>query len=548
MTQQWDELINRMIGMCSSADYLEFAHGDNEEDIAPEEMPDLYHEAVLIMLTSGIFAEVMSLPDDDLSSIADGLDRLWQVAIDERDTSALTENESEDDDYWLEELEALRDEADGMLAVLQAYASGDSAPDPNALIHRAAFLSASNLHQSRRLFGQAGAAILRGARYWPLWGAEIDLPPAAEWMGGLISLMAFLNVNGWHPLAPIGEQRQNLAGIISPDKLRLGPDVAEGEDSDEEILSPDEQRLMDILLCGDERLSDEQMAAAVPAFTPEIVQQLKYVLHGEEYADEDSPGEGWGPIHAARLLGKSGSPEAVGPLLIAVLQSDPDDILYSTALFALGDLGPVALPFLLDTMQYSTDLEFKTTIAEALGKAGRGDERAFRALEALYQETSWDDVRMLPMMALADQGDPRGAAMLYQSLKSDRDITPEAIREIVWALKEADPNHDPAELKRLEAKAYQRYDNRMVRFDKHGLAFCRDCGALMRKNQRGEWDHVEPEPAPSSIPSRPFSPAPQLGLPAIDSRFKNVGRNDPCPCGSGKKFKHCHGAAKPTVH
>jgi len=23
--------------------------------------------------------------------------------------------------------------------------------------------------------------------------------------------------------------------------------------------------------------------------------------------------------------------------------------------------------------------------------------------------------------------------------------------------------------------------------------------------------------------------------------FKNVGRNDPCPCGSGKKFKNCHG-------
>jgi preprotein translocase subunit SecA len=20
-----------------------------------------------------------------------------------------------------------------------------------------------------------------------------------------------------------------------------------------------------------------------------------------------------------------------------------------------------------------------------------------------------------------------------------------------------------------------------------------------------------------------------------------VGRNDPCPCGSGKKYKHCHG-------
>ncbi|HAB81677.1 MAG TPA: hypothetical protein DCE69_00210, partial [Sutterella wadsworthensis] len=23
--------------------------------------------------------------------------------------------------------------------------------------------------------------------------------------------------------------------------------------------------------------------------------------------------------------------------------------------------------------------------------------------------------------------------------------------------------------------------------------------------------------------------------------FRHCGRNDPCPCGSGKKFKDCHG-------
>src|SRR5690606_38654614 len=27
----------------------------------------------------------------------------------------------------------------------------------------------------------------------------------------------------------------------------------------------------------------------------------------------------------------------------------------------------------------------------------------------------------------------------------------------------------------------------------------------------------------------------------MQSRVPKVGRNDPCPCGSGKKFKHCHG-------
>jgi preprotein translocase subunit SecA len=25
------------------------------------------------------------------------------------------------------------------------------------------------------------------------------------------------------------------------------------------------------------------------------------------------------------------------------------------------------------------------------------------------------------------------------------------------------------------------------------------------------------------------------------STWGRVGRNEPCPCGSGKKYKHCHG-------
>ena len=27
-------------------------------------------------------------------------------------------------------------------------------------------------------------------------------------------------------------------------------------------------------------------------------------------------------------------------------------------------------------------------------------------------------------------------------------------------------------------------------------------------------------------------------------QFPKVGRNDPCPCGSGKKYKYCHGALR----
>jgi preprotein translocase subunit SecA len=43
----------------------------------------------------------------------------------------------------------------------------------------------------------------------------------------------------------------------------------------------------------------------------------------------------------------------------------------------------------------------------------------------------------------------------------------------------------------------------------------------------------------------PAQPAEEIKLPSITIRrdAPKVGRNDPCPCGSGKKFKNCHGAS-----
>jgi preprotein translocase subunit SecA len=38
-------------------------------------------------------------------------------------------------------------------------------------------------------------------------------------------------------------------------------------------------------------------------------------------------------------------------------------------------------------------------------------------------------------------------------------------------------------------------------------------------------------------------PEQEIQLPKVTVRrdVPKVGRNDPCPCGSGKKFKQCHG-------
>jgi len=53
-----------------------------------------------------------------------------------------------------------------------------------------------------------------------------------------------------------------------------------------------------------------------------------------------------------------------------------------------------------------------------------------------------------------------------------------------------------------------------------------------------DWDEDEEEAPGESgfIPS-----IPRWRQPIKRARFENVGRNDPCPCGSGREFKNCHG-------
>ncbi|MEK6533107.1 MAG: SEC-C metal-binding domain-containing protein, partial [Nitrospirota bacterium] len=65
--------------------------------------------------------------------------------------------------------------------------------------------------------------------------------------------------------------------------------------------------------------------------------------------------------------------------------------------------------------------------------------------------------------------------------------------------------------------------------------------------------HEEGEPAPAAPPPPPpviSRPQPTLTLnrgeaadapKTVERVDDKVGRNDPCPCGSGKKYKKCHG-------
>ncbi|MCG6902439.1 MAG: preprotein translocase subunit SecA [Rhodobacter sp.] len=62
--------------------------------------------------------------------------------------------------------------------------------------------------------------------------------------------------------------------------------------------------------------------------------------------------------------------------------------------------------------------------------------------------------------------------------------------------------------------------------------------------QKARQPATAPEPEPATVGADQAAPAPgpRDGFDESDqSTWGNPGRNEPCPCGSGKKFKHCHG-------
>jgi SEC-C motif-containing protein len=61
------------------------------------------------------------------------------------------------------------------------------------------------------------------------------------------------------------------------------------------------------------------------------------------------------------------------------------------------------------------------------------------------------------------------------------------------------------------------------------------------KSEEGEQEHRERSQFVKREGVWYFADGKPLGPPAVRRDSPKIGRNDPCPCGSGKKYKKCHG-------
>jgi preprotein translocase subunit SecA len=77
----------------------------------------------------------------------------------------------------------------------------------------------------------------------------------------------------------------------------------------------------------------------------------------------------------------------------------------------------------------------------------------------------------------------------------------------------------------------------LVEYQREGYALFSELVDAVKRDTVRYLFHVQfaEAPAPESPKLSPVASA--------SSNQGQVGRNDPCPCGSGKKYKRCHGAS-----
>jgi hypothetical protein len=290
-------------------------------------------------------------------------------------------------------------------------------------------------------------------------------------------------------------------------------------------------------------------ADAIVARGASIVPRLVRVL-GDDDAWGSDDETWWAPVHAAYLLGAIGGADVVPPLLRALQQAldEEQPWIYESMPSILARLGaPAAEPLLAALQDGKRDEAVRLTVAEALEflavrepalREGLLDRLALVARDASRGETDrW--IAAVPLLRFArpqdrdlllelgrrqaKEGD--GAHFLPDSVEATYRTGP----DLEDASEDAMRFYDPDEIAKREREAAEADED-----DRDGDPGEEDdaLDEVLEKEGIG-LDHAHDGTCGCGHDHG-------AGRPIVKSG-PDVGRNAPCPCGSGKKFKKCCG-------
>ena len=264
------------------------------------------------------------------------------------------------------------------------------------------------------------------------------------------------------------------------------------------------------LKLGRPRRYDEQADPATLGLGREHIPELvRMALDEELYAAPEESTRAWAPIHALRALGRLRAVEAVGPLLSLLRRVDEqeDDWIGEDLPQALAEIGASAV----------------TPTADYLADASHGQWARYSATEILakigqaHPETRTACIqRLTAQLALFREQTEEFNAFLVAALMDLRAVEAGAIIEAAYA----DDRVDEGFCGDWEEVAFELGLSANLPPPRRPALLPKDALAT-------DWSDDAAEP--DALTDDSLAPDPK------------VGRNDPCPCGSGKKFKKCCG-------
>ncbi len=245
-----------------------------------------------------------------------------------------------------------------------------------------------------------------------------------------------------------------------------------------------------------EKLPDS-LRDAILALGNEAVGPLLEVLEDESALEEDSPSEGWAPIHAAKLLVDLRANEAIEPLLRVLKSVDYEAIIYNVIVVNLSKFGAPVLEPALRMIEQGLDEAPLDGVCGILSSLGVRDERIYENLKLEFEREP-----VLGAICFANYGDKRALPMLRKAIEQ----------------------FEPGEVSRLGIYELKEFSEAYTTIAGELPPDLASRCELLSLQWNELQDAIEREE--------------RQNAPAVSTK---IGRNEPCPCGSGKKYKKCCG-------
>jgi hypothetical protein len=292
--------------------------------------------------------------------------------------------------------------------------------------------------------------------------------------------------------------------------------VSETETMTPQVSSHHARRVVRRLLHADRPIRDD-LRRDILSLGDAAVPALLEIMEDDDLALSKSPGGGWAPAHAVRLLGELKAAGAVEPMLRLLATTDYLDVLHDQLIQSLPEIGTPVIEPALRAYAENDNTDFRFSLCAVLAEAGVRDDRIF---EILIDQLRADSSRA---GNLAIYGDERAVPHLHEAL--DRYELVESESPLA--------NHTLIELRAaiedLGGTLTAEQQRKCRRGREPAEVFRRKMDALLEARRR-DIRRLDP----IRIESRPPEPI---------RRRERPGRNDPCWCGSAKKYKKCHLAA-----